>query len=89
LNTRVGIRAVSVEIRTTSGVPLLQVNTDGDGHFIFLGGVDAGDYLLVFTAAGYEQYVMMLPHRNNQSWDVSLRRPAPGAAAALAQNDGP
>jgi hypothetical protein len=89
LNTRVGIRAVSVEIRTTSGVTLLQVNTDGDGHFIFLGGVDAGDYLLVFTAAGYEQYVMMLPHRNNQSWDVSLRRPAPGAAAALAQNDGP
>ena len=87
LNTRLGIRAASVEIRTTGGVSVLQVNTDDDGHFIFLGGVDAGDYFFVFTASGYEQHVMTLSHRSNVSWDISLRRSAPGAAASFTEID--
>jgi hypothetical protein len=71
VNTRVPLRA-SVELRTPEGVSVVKATTDGGGHYIFIGGVDAGTYVFVIAAAGYDELTATLSHSGNLTRDFAV-----------------
>jgi hypothetical protein len=53
-------------------VSVVKTTTDGDGHYIFIGGVDAGTYVFVIAAAGYDELTATLSHSGNLTRDFAV-----------------